>query len=50
MVFPDNILHLEYISSGFVLEFNTLEAMKLMSTTDTNSVRVAMAEAWQASK
>lgn len=50
MVFPDNLLHLEYNASGFVLEFNTLDAMKLMSTTDTHSVRVAMSEPWQASK
>jgi len=50
MVFPDNILHLEYKPTGFVLMFNTLDAMKLMTTQDTESVRVACAEAWQASK
>lgn len=50
MVFPDNMIHLVHETSGIILEFNTLNAMKLISTQDTESIKVACSEAWQASK
>lgn len=50
MVFPDNYLHLLHVPTGLVLEFNTLEAIKLISTQDTESIQIACSEAWQASK
>lgn len=50
MVFPDNTVHLVHETSGIVLEFNTLNAMKLISTQDTESIKVACSESWQASK
>lgn len=50
MVFPDNCLQLVHEASGIILEFNTLNAMKLMPTDATESIKVPCSEAWQASK
>ncbi|CAL8074800.1 unnamed protein product [Orchesella dallaii] len=50
MVFPDNYLHLRHEASGLILEFNTLDAMKLMSTQDTESLQIACSKDWQASQ
>jgi len=50
MVFPDNYLHLLHERSGVVLEFNTLEAIKLIAAHDSNPIQVDCSEAWQASK
>lgn len=50
MVFPDNCLYLVHEQSGLILEFNTLQAMKLMATHDIEDIQVECSEAWQASK
>jgi len=49
MVFPDNILRLVHPNSGFVIEFNALDAMRSISTT-TSPVQVACSEHWKASR
>lgn len=45
MVFPDNILKIA-LSNGSGIEFNTLDALKLVNDKE-DSVKVAVAEAWK---
>jgi len=49
MVFPDNVLRLVHPNSGFVIEFNALDAMRSISTT-SSPVQVACSEHWKASR
>lgn len=45
MVFPDNVLKIG-LSNGNGIEFNTLDALKLVNDKE-DSVKVAVAEAWK---
>jgi len=49
MVFPDNVLHLEHEKTGFILQFNCLDAMKRMSV-DSEEIQVASSEVWKKSR
>nr|CAG4650230.1 EOG090X07SL [Sida crystallina] len=46
MVFPDNILRIQHSDSGVGLEFNALDALKLVNDKE-DLVKVAVAEAWK---
>jgi type 2A phosphatase activator TIP41 len=49
MIFPDNVLRVTFAESNFSLEFNALDALKLISNAP-EALHVAFAEEWKAAQ
>ena len=49
MIFPQNYIRLECLEGGFGIEFNALDALKLVDTSN-DPVKVAYASDWKDSR
>jgi type 2A phosphatase activator TIP41 len=50
MIFGDNMVSIEHISTGWRLEFNALDALDLVDKTDKNMLKVAYSQEWSSSR
>ena len=50
MIFGDNMVSIEHVSSGWRLEFNALEALDRVDKTDKNMLKVAYSKEWSSSR
>jgi type 2A phosphatase activator TIP41 len=50
MIFGDNMVSIEHISSGWRLEFNAYDALKRVDKTDKNMLKVAYSKEWSSSR
>jgi type 2A phosphatase activator TIP41 len=47
MIFGDNVVAIEHISTGWTLEFNAKDALDAVSKTEKGMLQVAVADAWK---
>ncbi|RFU26679.1 hypothetical protein B7463_g9656, partial [Scytalidium lignicola] len=50
MIFGDNIVAIEHLSSGWRLEFNAFDALDRVDKTDKNMLQVAYSKEWSSSR
>lgn len=47
MIFGDNLVAIQHVNSGWVLEFNAQDALDRVSKTEEGMLQVAVADAWK---
>jgi len=50
MIFGDNLVSIEHLSSGWRLEFNAFDALDGVDKTDKNMLKVAYSQEWSSSR
>ena len=50
MIFGDNMVSIEHVTSGWRLEFNAFEALDRVDKTDKNMLKVAYSKEWSSSR
>lgn len=50
MIFGDNLVAIEHLSSGWRIEFNSYDALDRVDKTDKNMLQVAYAKEWTATR
>lgn len=50
MIFGDNLVAIEHLSSGWRLEFNAYDALDRVDKTDKNMLKVAYSKAWSSTR
>lgn len=50
MIFGDNMVSIEYVASGWRLEFNAYDALDCVDKTDKNMLKVAYSKEWSSSR
>lgn len=50
MIFGDNMVSIEHLSSGWRLEFNAFNALDRVDKTDKNMLKVAYSKEWSSSR
>jgi type 2A phosphatase activator TIP41 len=50
MIFGDNMVSIEHLSSGWRLEFNAYDALDQVDKTDKNMLKVAYSKEWSSSR
>lgn len=50
MIFGDNMVSIEHMSTGWRLEFNAYDALDRVDKTDKNMLKVAYSQEWSSSR